>query len=245
MQSNPTKFQSIFFGNTPNCSITVNDIIIEPTVQIKLLGLTIDSKLKFSNHINNICITASRNLNALKRVAKSLPVNIKLLLYKTYILCHFNFCPLVWHFCGQSDTDKLESLQYRALRFVYADYESDYDTLLVKANMPTLQLSRLRALCTEVFKCTHNLSPQYMCGLFVLQDKSVHNTRSPKSVKQNHCNSVNNGIKTFVPYSTHLWNKLPNQIKNVTDLDTFKLLVNIWQGLQCNCNFCKSMANIT
>ncbi len=27
----------------------------------------------------------------------------------TYILCHFNFCPLVWHFCSQLDTDKLES----------------------------------------------------------------------------------------------------------------------------------------
>ncbi len=144
---------------------------------------------------------------------------------------------LVWHFCGQADTDKLEILQKRALRFVYADYESDYDELLNRANMPTLELSRLRALCIEVYKCLHNLSPQYMCDLFVLQDKSNHNTRLAKSVKQNHCNSVNNGIKTFVPYSTHLWNKLPNTIKNTADLDTFKVLV--------NCNFCKSTANVT
>ncbi len=138
----------------------------------------------------------------------------------------------------------MESLQKRALRFVYADYESDYDTLLSKANTPTLQLSRLRALCIEVFKCLHNMAPKYMCDLFVLQDKSPHNTRLAKSVVQNHSNSVNNGLKTFVPYSTHLWNKLPNNIKNTADLETFKVLVDTWSGPQCNCNFCKSMANI-
>ncbi len=230
---------------SPPCTIAVNNVNIEPARSIRLLGVTIDSSLKFSEHISNISIKAGRNLNALKRVAKSLPVNIKLLLYKTYILCHFNFCPLVWHFCSQSDTDKLERLQLRALRFVYADYESDYDTLLLKANMPTLKLSRLRSLCAEVFKCVNNLAPRYMCDLFVLQDKSVHNTRSAKSVKQNHCNSVNNGLKTFVPYSTHLWNKLPNNIKNAADLDTFKALVDTWMGPSCQCNFCKSMANIT
>ena len=245
MQSNPTKFQSIFFGKTPPCTISVNNISIVPTNQIKLLGVNIDKDLTFSAHIANICIKAGRNLNALKRVAKSLPVNVKLLLYKTYIMCHFNFCPLVWHFCSKSDTDKLESLQKRALRFVYADYESDYDTLLSKANMPTLQLSRLRALCIQVFKCLHNIAPKYMCDLFVLQDKSKHNTRLAKSVVQKHCNSVNNGLKTFAPFSTHLWNKLPNNIKNTADLDTFKVLVDTWSGPQCNCNFCKSTANIT
>ena len=197
---------------------------------IKLLGVTLDGQLKFSTHISDICIKAGRNLSALKRVAKSLPVNVKLLLYKTYILCHFNFCPLVWHFCSKSDTDKLERLQLRALWFVYADYDSDYTTLLNRANMPTLELARLHALCTEVFKSIHGLTPQYMSDLFVLQDKTIHNTRSAKSLKQKHSNSVNNGLKTFVPYSTHLWNNLPNHIKNTADQDTFKLLVDTWMG---------------
>ncbi len=161
------------------------------------------------------------------------------------MLCHFNFCPVVWHFCSQADTDKLERPQFRALRFVYGDYDSDYTTLLKRANMPTLELARLRALCTEVFKCVNNLAPKYMCNLFVLRDKSVHNTRSTKSVVQNHSNSVNNGLKTFVPYSTHLWNNLPNHIKNTTDLETFKSLIGAWTGPQCKCHFCKSMSSLS
>ena len=86
MQLNPTKFQSIFFGNTNPCTFSVNKTNIQPSGLIKLLGVSLDGQLKFSIHISNICIKAGRNLNALKRVAKSLPVNIKLLLYKTYNL---------------------------------------------------------------------------------------------------------------------------------------------------------------
>ncbi len=105
MQSNPTKFQSKFFGNTPKCEITIDNIIIESTGLIKLLDVNIDAHLKFSAHITNICIKAGSNLNAVKRFARCLPTKVRLQLYTTYISCHFNFCPLVWHFCSQSDTD--------------------------------------------------------------------------------------------------------------------------------------------
>ena len=162
MQSNPTKFQSIFFGKAPKCDILVNNVIIQPTGLIKLLGVSVDAKLMFHTHITDICIKAGRNLNTLKRMAKYLPFKVKLQLYNTYISCHFNFCPRVWHFCSQSDTDKLELLQYRALWFVYDDSESDYDSLHSRENMPNLELSRQRQLCTQVFKCINNQSPQYL-----------------------------------------------------------------------------------
>ena len=245
MQSNPTKFQSIFFGKTPNCDIVTNSIIIQPTGIIKLLGVNIDAQLSFNNHITSICIKAGSNLNALKRVAKHLPTNVKLMLYKTYITCHFNFCPLVWHFCGKSNTDKLEKLQYRALKFVFDDYESDYDQLLDRAKLPDLELSRQRAMCTAVFKCIHDLAPAYMCELFDMQDKSLHNTRNVKALVQSHCQSVTYGANTFVNYATHLWNNLPANIKSTSDIDVFKSQIDTWLGPQCKCNFCRSLQDIT
>ncbi len=213
MQSNPTKFQSISFGNTPQCKVIVGDICIESVPFIKLLGVNIDSNLKFNVHIAYICQKAGRNLNALKRISKTLPTSVKLLLYKTYITCHFNFCPLVWHFCGESNTNKLERIQTRALRFVFDDYESDPTTLLQKAKIPSLEISRQRQMCIEVFKCIHDLSPKYMSDLFSLQDKDLHNTRNVKALVQCHYDTVGYGAKTFVNFSTHLWNKLPSSTR--------------------------------
>ena len=38
-----------------------------------------------------------------------------------------NFCPLPWHFCSESNTNKIEKIQERALRFIYEDHHSTYE----------------------------------------------------------------------------------------------------------------------
>jgi hypothetical protein len=42
----------------------------------------------------------------------------KLTIFHTFILSNFNFCPLAWHFCTDKNSQKLEKVQERALRFV-------------------------------------------------------------------------------------------------------------------------------
>ncbi len=153
----------------------------------------------------------------LKRIGKSLPLHVKLLIYRTYIACHISFCPLVWHFCSAANTQKLERMQYRALRYVYDYHDSDYDVLLNRANMPTLELARLRLLCIEVFKAINNISPPYMCNLFKLHEKQDHNTRSVKLLIQNHYNKVTYGKNTFICFSTHLCNNLPTHVSQRFD----------------------------
>ncbi len=244
MQPNPNKFQAIFFGPTAPCDVYADTVLIEPSTSIKLLGVTLDDQLTFSEHISNICVKAGRHINVLKRIGKSLPLHVKLLIYRTYIACHFSFCPLVWHFCSVANTQKLERMQYRALRYVYDDHDSDYDVLLNRANMPTLELARLRLLCIEVFKAINNISPPYMCNLFKLHDKQDHNTRSVKLLIQNHYNKVTYGKKTFVCFSTHLWNNLPTHVRKCNSIDEFKVLINTWYGPECKCNFCRSTKSI-
>jgi predicted nuclease of predicted toxin-antitoxin system len=33
-------------------------------------------------------------------------------------MSNLNVCPLVWHFCGEVNTKKVEKIQERALRFI-------------------------------------------------------------------------------------------------------------------------------
>ncbi len=50
-------------------------------------------------------------------------------IYRSYILSNFNYCSLVWHFCGIQNSRNMVKIQERALRFVYDDYESTNDIL--------------------------------------------------------------------------------------------------------------------
>ena len=60
MKANPDKFQGIMFGNRiENVSFKVKDVIIDCENEVKLLGIFIDSNLKFDKHISYISSKAS------------------------------------------------------------------------------------------------------------------------------------------------------------------------------------------
>ena len=135
------------------------------TKKVKLLGVELDYQLNFDPQVTNLCKKAAKQLNVLQRLSKFLNVSTRLIIFKSCIRLNFNFCPLIWHFCSKSNTEKLEKLQFRALRIVFNDYESSYDTLLKKVNSTTIHLNRLRLIASETFKCIHNLFPEYLQSL--------------------------------------------------------------------------------
>ena len=61
---------------------------IESTEKLNLLGVTIDSKLNFNHHINNVCKKASQRIGVLMRLKNLIPTEAKLQLYKAAILPH-------------------------------------------------------------------------------------------------------------------------------------------------------------
>ena len=54
MKANPDKFPFIILGNTGSHTLKIGDITIKSVSFVTLLGITIDSKLNFKEHINNI-----------------------------------------------------------------------------------------------------------------------------------------------------------------------------------------------
>ena len=92
-----------------------------------------DDKLNFNLHISNICRSVANKLNALIPLKSYLNFNAKRVLINSYIVSNFNYGPLVWIFSTAKSLNKIESLQKRALRFLYNDYSISYEDLLEKA----------------------------------------------------------------------------------------------------------------
>jgi len=130
----------------PTMSIQGSEI--ESTEKLNLLGVTIDSKLNCSHHINKVCKKASQRIGVLMRL-KNLITTEELQPYKAAILPHLTYCHLAWHLCKASDRRKLECVQQRGLRAVFKGKLSSYEKFLAKAEIPSLYNRRIQDIATE------------------------------------------------------------------------------------------------
>ncbi|XP_006812659.1 uncharacterized protein LOC102804429 [Saccoglossus kowalevskii] len=60
----------------------------------------------------------------------------------------------------------MERIQYRALKYVYNDFQSSYQTLLEHAGLQALEMSRNRDILVEVYKSVNKLSPSFIWDLY-------------------------------------------------------------------------------
>ena len=97
---------------------------------VKLLGVTIDNELKFDKYVAEICGKANRKLSVLPRLSKFLYLDKRRTLFKSFIEAQLKYCPLIWMFCSRNSNKKINRLHERALRLVYDDCSSSFETLL-------------------------------------------------------------------------------------------------------------------
>jgi hypothetical protein len=154
-------------------------------------------------------------------------------------MSNFNYCPIVWHFCGETNTRKIEKIQERALWFIYEDYSSSYEDLLNKSRLPTLKIRRFRTIAIEAYKILNKKSPIYLNDLFVYKD-SCYFFRKTNTVEVPQVRKTYHGLHSFRCAGATRWNELPNELRKVSSLSQFKSLINSWSGGSCRCGSCKS-----
>ena len=169
MKANPDKLQFMVLSSD---SLEQQKIEIEKDItllsepRVKLLGVKIDDRLQFNDHISAMFCRAARQLSALARICKHLDSKSKHIIYNSFVASNFNYCPLVWHFCGQVNNNKLEKLQERSLRIIHNDYDSSFETLLKWSKQESLLTKRLKIIILEVFKTVNRLNPSCLYDLF-------------------------------------------------------------------------------
>ena len=118
------------------------DIDIRTTEKTNLLGVVLDSTLKFDDHVLRICRKVSAQINALNRLKNILALKTKESLYRSIILPNFYYYDQVWHHCGKRNTTKIEKVNERALRYVCNDKHANYQHLLERIRLPSMDISK-------------------------------------------------------------------------------------------------------
>ena len=172
MVANPGNVQLIFLGvNGTNLGLRIQDIEIKSQQYVKLLGVEIDSKLRFDSHIKNICTIASGKIKCLQRIGNYIDIKQATLLVNAFILSGFGYCPIIWMFCNRTLSSLIDKVQKRCLRIIIGDYELSLPHLLGMTGFHSIHTKHLHFLLVEVFKSLHRLNPFFMQEYF--RSKSV------------------------------------------------------------------------
>ena len=221
--ANADTFQSISLsrGSTGDFIVNVGGHDLHRDNTLKILGVTLDDKLNFKTHIRNICQKASRQINALKRISKFLNKQCRMHVYKSFVCANFNYCPVVWMFCGKTNLGKLERLQVRALSTILLDKSLSYDDLLKKSGQLSVRTNLIRLLSIEVFKCVRGINPSYLNDMFT-EPSSCYDFRNPSRLLQPQFNTYTFGYKSFRYFGSKVWNLLPSNLKRCDNIHAYR-----------------------
>ena len=215
-----------------------NDITLKHSSHEKLLGVTIDNKLSFDEHIINIYKTTNKILSALSRINHYMKQNQKEILLSSFMISQFPYCSLIWMFCSKKSTKKINAVHERSLRIILNDYEPPYTLFLEEAHQITFHQRCINFLMIEAYKYLNGHLPDNMNDIFKLRGNMyklrnfhIFETENPRSLKY--------GLDAIRYHASQLWQQVPIDIREAVSLALFKNRIKTWKCEDCPCRSCK------
>ena len=120
LQLNETKTQVMMMGTTRLMStldfntipkLTLNDRPLDYCDNVKNLGVILTKNLSWSDQVKHTCNRVFAGIHSLKRFSHCLPREVKVMLVKTLVFPHFNYCDTVYNDMTVELSDRLQRAQ--------------------------------------------------------------------------------------------------------------------------------------
>lgn len=167
--------------NSSNHQYTLCDVILPQVSDIMDLGVRFDSKMKFTNHVNDIVKKAFRNLGFIIRITKSFTdINCIKTLYFSLVRNVLEYASQIWCPYQITYSDKIERVQRKLTRYLgfkTGNSDLEYEERLKLFNILSLNARRVYNDMCVLFKILRNVIDIDLLNCFNFRVNS-HNPRS-------------------------------------------------------------------
>ena len=159
----------------------------------------------------------------MKSFSYSVPSNMLLTIYNSFVLPYLNYCILIWG-CSSTQCKKLFTLQKRAVRIISnAGYQDHSAPLFEQFKLLKLNdLYRLN-LGKFMYKYNHNALPSCFNSFFTVTS-NIHSYDTQSTRKKNlyvHFNRTSLFRISLLQRGTTYWNCLSDSLKSALTLSEF------------------------
>lgn len=148
--------------------ITLNGVEVKPTSVVKNLGLMMNYRLSWNNHVDSVYQKIFAGLRSLWPFARSTPIRTRSMLAKALLMPHFDYCCEIYAYGLDASSAGLLDKAFRSVvRYVYGkgkydSISSEIDRFLGYGLKDHL---RMRSM-SFIYKTLATGSPSYLSELF-------------------------------------------------------------------------------
>ena len=199
-----------------------NQTAVNRTVSQKHLGVILDEKLNFNQHLKVVMDKTTKGISILRKLRYYIPLKSLITLYKSFLRSHLDFADVIYDqpnnktFC-----DKIESIQYNAaLAITGAIRGTSKEKLYKELGLEYLSSRRWFKRLSLFHKIFHNNCPSYLVNVIPKRQVFV-NLRNQNQIPQIFCRT-DYFKNSFFPSCINEWNKLNPEITLIKSLNNFR-----------------------
>lgn len=209
--------------NTPNnLLLQIGNDIIEKKSHIKFLGLTIDNKLDWKEHVVFVRNKISSSIYAINKVKHFMNRTHLLTLYYSLVYPYLDYGITLWGSTCQTYLNKIIVMQKRAVRIISGStYNCHSDPLFKRLNILKLNDIYELKVAKHMYAIHHNSLPLALRNMFVInRDIHTHQTRNRHNphVTIRRTNVSSNTIRHKGPA---VWYSIAENIKSKLTIKSF------------------------
>jgi hypothetical protein len=211
-----------------SCNYLINEIPVLSSSSVSDLGVIIDSKLSYSEHINSIVSKCNQRIGMFFRGFVSRNYKLLSKFFTTYIRPILDYNSCVWNPSVKYLIDLLENVQRKFTKRINSISHLPYLERLSILNLEPLELRRLKTDLIMYFKIINNLTCIEPKSVFTFKQPPLCANRSTfhpfMLVKP--AKSLQILSRSFFYRAIDCWNELPLSVVTTNSLHRFKSNIN-------------------
>ena len=170
LRLNPDKTEVIWLGSPrslhhcPMMPMVISGAMIKPSTKVRNPGVTLDSNLSMTSHVNKLIKVCFFHIRQLRLVRRSLTVDTAHDLVRSMIHSRLDYCNGVLAGSSVETVRRLQSVLKSAARLILLlpGHASVTNRMKKQLHWLTFPQRITYKLCVMTYKCLHGLAPDYL-----------------------------------------------------------------------------------
>jgi hypothetical protein len=227
---NDKKTELIHFSSQFNKSsvahtqLSIGDAVIQSSSRVRNLGVVLDSSLRMSDHVDNVCKSAMVAIRKIGQIRQFLDNDTTARLVHAFVTSRLDSTNSILYGLSQFEIAKIQRVQNTAARLVLCASRRDHITpLLCQLHWLSVEYRAMFKILLLTYKAMNAMAPEFICDLIhpyvpsrALRSSCENLLRVTRSSTKFY------GERSFAVAAPTLWNRLPTDIRQAPSLSLFK-----------------------